>query len=162
MFLRAQKLFDVPILCSELQPIPPNPYSRCSCRCSERTFFDESTIQLSLLFFFSDTARKKAMEEETQTAALTIGKDPPKTRRWGRTGKSRTVHTAPNRFAKVAGLFIFPLMSGYDGQRGAFNLLEFNGLILGKLIWALGEFAQCLGLRNHPLPRGEKKEKEIH
>ncbi|RXN07422.1 telomere length regulation TEL2-like protein [Labeo rohita] len=60
-----------------------------------------------------------------------------KTRRIGK-GGSQPVKATPNRYAPVAGFFLFPLLRNYDRPQVTFDLLGSDHLVLGRLLHTLG------------------------
>ncbi|KAA0705038.1 Telomere length regulation protein TEL2 -like protein [Triplophysa tibetana] len=53
-------------------------------------------------------------------------------------GATQMVKAVPNRYAPVAGSFIFPLLRNYDRSQVTFDLLGTDHLVLGRLLHTLG------------------------
>ncbi|KAL1248313.1 hypothetical protein QQF64_021631 [Cirrhinus molitorella] len=60
-----------------------------------------------------------------------------KTRRISK-GGTQPVKAVPNRYAPVAGFFLFPLLRNYDRPQVTFDLLGGDHLVLGRLLHTLG------------------------
>ncbi|KAJ6253222.1 telomere length regulation protein tel2 family member [Anaeramoeba flamelloides] len=78
-------------------------------------------------------------------------------RRWGyavgNNSQKKKLRGAVNKFAKVVGLFFFPIAKCYDSKKNKYNLLGEDSLLLGKLIQSFATFIEAAGPNARVLPK---------
>ncbi|KAJ6254125.1 telomere length regulation protein tel2 family member [Anaeramoeba flamelloides] len=78
-------------------------------------------------------------------------------RRWGyavgNNSQKKKLRGAVNKFAKVVGLFFFPIAKCYDSKKNKYNLLGEDSLLLGKLIQTFATFIEAAGPNARVLPK---------
>ncbi|VDI13515.1 telomere length regulation protein [Mytilus galloprovincialis] len=86
-----------------------------------------------------NSSDKKMVEVEEDTWQSIVQKRiETKTRRFSK-GKSKPeLQKTMNRFAPVAGHFLYPLMTRFDRKENTFDMLGEDSLVLGRLIYTLG------------------------
>jgi len=117
-------------------PLPPTPSSHCShdiIVSAASTQSNDNGKEISRQRVEKNTRlitkRARLAFEQNMPIPTTVG----------------SVHSAPNRFAPHAGLFFFPLLRFYDNEANTFNLLGEDSVLLGKLVYSLGVFVECVG-----------------